>query len=244
MTTSNLRYVRTLLHFLLVSEWNQSTETCTSVLPWVYSFGGVRTDTFGTGGSDLPCVCATCVFVLTHWSGTLWRIVKHVSIITAYQKPVNNNVSGVNDLSINVKSVYHCPSWHARPITHKSILHFFIHALPSIATLMCGSSLSGSVVMWLCGLWHQKQGFPRQTGLSGDPRLSTATSPGPREAWSSHLQDWPRKTTGGVLRVLPTSLHVFCALGEGLWPVPSGFLSRVLQVYGVPDPMQRAIRSL
>lgn len=78
--------------------------------PGFTALGGLRTDTFGTGGSDLPCVCATCVFVLTHWSGTLWIIVKHVSIITAYQKPVNNNVSGVNDLSINVESVYHCPS--------------------------------------------------------------------------------------------------------------------------------------
>ncbi|PWA30265.1 hypothetical protein CCH79_00020260 [Gambusia affinis] len=45
-----------------------------------------------------------------------------------------------------------------------------------------------------------------------------------------------------VLGVRPTSLHVFCGLGEGVRPCPSGSPVGVLQEYGVPGSLIRADR--
>ncbi|KAK9542007.1 hypothetical protein VZT92_002011 [Zoarces viviparus] len=59
-------------------------------------------------------------------------------------------------------------------------------------------------------------------------RLSKPDSRGavriPSRLWNSGLALYPRKTTGGVLGVCPTSLHVLCGLGEGFQQSPSGVL--------------------
>jgi len=45
----------------------------------------------------------------------------------------------------------------------------------------------------------------------------------PSRSWNRGPALYPRKTTGGVLGVCQTSVHVLCGLGEGFRPGPSGF---------------------
>ncbi|TWW77405.1 hypothetical protein D4764_12G0007950 [Takifugu flavidus] len=60
-------------------------------------------------------------------------------------------------------------------------------------------------------------------------------------AWNSGPALHPQQGLRGCMGVCPTSPHVFCGLGEGIRPCPSGDPVGVLREYGV---LIRAIRSL
>ncbi|XP_061625696.1 probable ATP-dependent RNA helicase DDX17 isoform X2 [Phyllopteryx taeniolatus] len=62
--------------------------------------------------------------------------------------------------------------------------------------------------------------------------------------WNSGPALHPWQGPRGCMGVRPTSLHVFCGLGEGVDRVPQGVLWGVLREYGVPNPLIRAVRSL
>ncbi|TWW64993.1 hypothetical protein D4764_22G0006400 [Takifugu flavidus] len=64
-------------------------------------------------------------------------------------------------------------------------------------------------------------------------------------AWNSGPALHPQQGLRGCMGVCPTSPHVFCGLGEGIRPCPSGGpVGGVLREYGVSGPLIRAVRSL
>jgi len=58
-------------------------------------------------------------------------------------------------------------------------------------------------------------------GQTSDSRLAVWI---PSRPWNSGPVLYPRKSTGGVLGVCPTSPHVLCGFREGFGPGPSGVI--------------------